>query len=89
VDKKTTAGMFADLFRTQAKMSDCPLWLGTSLLCAASELEHLQSVIEQVQSETACLGLPESLQDQINKICEKGEWRGEEIDGRSAAETSS
>ena len=81
MEKKTTAEMFADLFRTQAKMSDCPLWLGTSLQCAASHLEHLQSVIEQVQSETACLGLPESLQDQINKICEKGEWRGEEIDG--------
>ena len=81
MDKKTTAGMFADLFRTQAKMRHCPRWLGTSLLCAANELEYLQSVIEQVQGETAFLGLPESLQDQINKICGKGDWRGEEIDG--------
>ena len=81
MEKKTVAAIYAGLFRTQAKMSDCPLWLGTLLLCAASELEHLQSVIEQVQSETACLGLPESLQDRINKICEKGEWRGEESNG--------
>ena len=72
MERKTDSAVYADRFRQQAETQDIHTSVRASLLRAAKQIEKLQSVIEQVQGETAFSGLPESLQEEIDKICKKG-----------------
>lgn len=72
MERKTSSAVYAERFRQQAEMESVHSWVRASLLRAADQIEKLQSVIEQVQGETAFSGLPESLQEQIDEICKKG-----------------
>ncbi len=72
VERKTASAVYTERFRQQAEMESVHSWVRASLLRAADQIERLQAVIEQVQGETACPGLPESLQEEIDDICKKG-----------------
>ena len=72
MERKTASAVYVDRFLQQAETQNIYSWVRASLFRAAEQIEKLQSVIEQVQSETAFSGLPESLQEQIDEICKKG-----------------